>query len=590
MPSSFLPLIFVIATLFDPSRSFQFQTKLYRSKQNPLERFRGNSNTKVGSVFQDRIKSPKRKPHRSTRARRTSDSPFFIARFAEHDHELVRENGTDTILKTKDASLSIQDTDGEGAIEDNYKEDLTVDETNADDSLPFFADVESNNTALMQGYIEEMDHFSLERQEERGLNGTVTRRDVFRYGAILSGAVLITGLTFTTTDPSSKEKNAPFTSPTTAPSPKLVPVNITNVASKTNINVTASCEKMCVSIDSSNFTFNKVQRPKTPDWLPSFLKPKSTVVKKIPNSELLVAATAAGSVMEMVRTSLLYPLQTVKTRLQADRSVQFSGQESRQLPTLQEQMTTLGAMVREKIDDGDLYAGLSPTLLVAVPATGIYYGVRDVTKRLLFLTPLDSTWIAVGGALVGDVVSLCFRVPSDALRIRLQAQNDSTGDWLGDSLRSLPAIILTDLPYLSMKIILNKALIQGDLSVSEYALIAAFASIVAGFLTTPFDVARTRILLDKWSETSETTEIEDNDSGTEGPLSELETAHSISNPGDSVLRTMIRITKEGDGGIANLFSGWLERVLYLGIGRAWLEPIQLIGYIGIRDAVLLEWF
>jgi hypothetical protein len=30
--------------------------------------------------------------------------------------------------------------------------------------------------------------------------------------------------------------------------------------------------------------------------------------------------------------------------------------------------------------------------------------------------------------------------------------------------------------------------------------------------------------------------------------------------------------------------------LYLGIGRAWLEPIQLVGYIGIRDALLLEWF
>ena len=350
---------------------------------------------------------------------------------------------------------------------------------------------------------------------------------------------------------------------------------------------------MCVSIDSSNFTFNKVEKAKTPDWLPSFLAPKWKVVKKIPNSELLVAATAAGSVMEMVRTSILYPLQTVKTRIQAERNVRFTGQGPQRLPTLEEQITTLGATIREKIDDGDLYAGLSPTLLVSVPATGIYYGVRDVTKRLLFLTPLDSTWIAVAGALVGDVVSLCFRVPSDALRVRLQAQNDSAGDWLGDSLRSLPAIILTDLPYLSMKIILNKSLIQGDLSVSEYALLAAFASVVAGFLTTPFDVARTRILLDKWSDPPETTGDEDGEdleSSDQELRPQSENEPAIANPGDSVLRTMIQITKEGDGGIANLFSGWLERVLYLGIGRAWLEPIQLIGYIGIRDAVLLEWF
>ena len=60
--------------------------------------------------------------------------------------------------------------------------------------------------------------------------------------------------------------------------------------------------------------------------------------------------------------------------------------------------------------------------------------------------------------------------------------------------------------------------------------------------------------------------------------------------GEGLLKTMVRVTKEGDGGLANLFAGWFERVLYFGIGRAWLEPILLIQYIGIRDAVLLEWF
>jgi len=375
---------------------------------------------------------------------------------------------------------------------------------------------------------------------------------------------------------------------------------------------------MCVSIDSSNFTFNKVEKAKTPDWLPKFLAPKSQVVKKIPNSELLVAATVAGSLTEIFRTSLLYPLQTVKVRVQADKNIVDQGTSER--PSLSEQIKSLGSNVREKIDEGNLYAGISPTLLVSVPATGIYYGVRDVTKRLLYMTSLDSTWIAVGGALVGDVVSLSFRVPSDALAIRLQAQQQNTtmGDWLGDSFRLLPMVILTDLPYLISKIVLNKSLIQGDLSMSEYAILAAFASMVAGFLTTPFDVARTRILLNKWSDLP-TEEIVDEEifpmqahhhddgeiligdslensesmsqeitASSEGVATDITT--TTSNPGNSVIRTMIQITKEGDGGIENLFSGWLERIVYLGIGRAWLEPIQLIGYIGIRDAVLLEWF
>mmetsp|Transcript_33438 Transcript_33438/g.37364 ORF Transcript_33438/g.37364 Transcript_33438/m.37364 type:complete len:89 (+) Transcript_33438:1028-1294(+) len=51
-----------------------------------------------------------------------------------------------------------------------------------------------------------------------------------------------------------------------------------------------------------------------------FLTPSPQVVKKMSNNELLVAATVAGSIMEMGRTLLLYPLQTIKTRVQADKN------------------------------------------------------------------------------------------------------------------------------------------------------------------------------------------------------------------------------------------------------------------------------
>ena len=513
------------------------------------------------------------------------------------------------------SSSSISALEEDDTFTEGHNTNATTTTTKTlNESVPFFATYTTDSSTASSKTVDEATENNItERETEEEQFGAVTRRDVFRYSTVLASAVWITAVTFTQTDPSSKKPRASILpTPPVVQSPKLEPVNLTEVASQTNVNVTLNCEKMCVSIDSSNFTFNKVERAKTPDWLPSFLAPKSQVVKKIPNTELLVAATAAGSAMEIVRTGLLYPLQTVKVRLQADRNENIAHEQknSRERRSISEQLTTLGSNIQQKIDDGDLYAGISPTILVSVPATGIYYGVRDVTKRILFMTPLDSTWIAVGGALVGDVVSLCFRVPSETLSTRLQVQQNTTtmGDWLGDSFRRLPMVILTDLPYLISKIVLNKSLIQGSLSVSEYAIFAAFASVVAGFLTTPFDVARTRILLDKWSvaPSDEETENENLLQQTHGDLdsknilreptaesegiaiaSEKET---ISNPGDSVLKTMIQITKEGDGGIENLFSGWLERVVYLGIGRAWLEPIQLIGYIGIRDAVLLEWF
>jgi len=58
----------------------------------------------------------------------------------------------------------------------------------------------------------------------------------------------------------------------------------------------------------------------------------------------------------------------------------------------------------------------------------------------------------------------------------------------------------------------------------------------------------------------------------------------------SVLITMKKIAAEGDGGVQNLYAGWLERTAFLGIGRAWLDPLRVIGYLGIRDALLLKLF
>eukprot|EP00428_Durinskia_dybowskii_P068740 CAMPEP_0170412386 /NCGR_PEP_ID=MMETSP0117_2-20130122/30941_1 /TAXON_ID=400756 /ORGANISM="Durinskia baltica, Strain CSIRO CS-38" /LENGTH=160 /DNA_ID=CAMNT_0010670073 /DNA_START=37 /DNA_END=519 /DNA_ORIENTATION=- len=128
---------------------------------------------------------------------------------------------------------------------------------------------------------------------------------------------------------------------------------------------------------------------------------------------------------------------------------------------------------------------------------------------------------------------------------------------------------MTDLPYLLSKIFLGRQFIHGSLSIDRYAEYAIVSAVVAAILTTPFDVARTRILVDSDGDFT---------NGKDG------------GSGEGVLKTMISITKEGQGGIANLFAGWFERVLYLGIGRAWLEPIQIIAYVGMRDTILLGWF
>ena len=397
----------------------------------------------------------------------------------------------------------------------------------------------------------------------------------------------MTTSTTTTTKPATATITKPSSTATKSPAPKpattttkpatvapLEHVNFTKVAAETNINITLASPTGELTVDPKNFT--KIETSKVPDWVPSYLKPlvtpKPKAIKVFSNSELLVAATVAGSFTEMARTSLLYPIQTIKTRVQTD-----VHNRTLQPRPFDEQLVSLGNNIKRHVNDGNLYAGITPSLLVSVPATGVYYGIRDVTKRMLSMTVIGDVAIALSAALVADVVSLCFRAPGDALALRLQAkgvfsweaQDEDVGDWFGDSLKRLPMIIVTDLPYLLSKIFLNKAFIHGSVSIDRYVEYAFVAAVVAAFLTTPFDVARTRILIDS-----------------DGDFSNGQDGGS----GEGVLKTMQDIMREGDGGIQNLFAGWLERVLYYGIGRAWLEPIQIIGYVGIRDAVLLEWF
>jgi uncharacterized membrane protein YvlD (DUF360 family) len=104
---------------------------------------------------------------------------------------------------------------------------------------------------------------------------------------------------------------------------------------------------------------------------------------------------------------------------------------------------------------------------------------------MLSMTFMDDVATALSSAVVAGVVSLCFRAAVDALTL-----------CLANSLKRLSMIIVTDLPYLLSQVFLDKSFIHGSVSIDRYGEYAFLTAVVAAFLTTPFDVAQTRILVD----------------------------------------------------------------------------------------------
>ena len=470
---------------------------------------------------------------------------------------------------------------------------------------------------------------SAQKLRPRSSTAVVSRREWFQRAAVvaLGGAVIGGSITRDENKkkrPSTLPKQQSMT-PTTgalpqpphSPSKKstkhLKPLNMTEIAKETQVHVSVESLTGLVSIDTT--TFQKKQALRLPDWFPSSLVPPPRVIKDIPDSELLIAAIVAGSTMDMIRTSLLYPILTLKNRIQNDIKTNKYPPARNSWLYLARRLKLVELNAQRHFQEGKLYRGIVPSLLKSAPATGVYYGARDVMKRALhssFLpVHLSSVQISVVAALVADVLSLMVKTPADTLATRLQVAavvqdpplptpatdgsdggggldsdgnggdvpgrsnlaapvQPQVGSWFTDSLERLPAIVLTDLPYLLSRIAINQSLLNGNsIDIGRYEVMAVSTALVCAFLTTPFDVARTRILVDS-----------DNDptNGIDG------------GSGEGLIPTFERIMQEGEGGIRNLFAGWLERTLYLGIGRAWIEPFQIVGYMVLRDIILLEWF
>ena len=384
-------------------------------------------------------------------------------------------------------------------------------------------------------------------------------------------------------------------------------------------NVTEALEKNKVVVRRKDLLTEVVVDPKTGDELreiqlpagyPKSLRPPRVVERRVSEAELALAAVVAGGTTEIARVAALHPLATLKSRAQAR-----PGTGPLDL------IDADGNGIIEPREVKDLYAGLVPSVsaaararsascfwgrvdgvpLRAVEATprrwrtaprrrgdvdgvapqtiksnrsvpraaaaATYYAAREVSRRVLAPLAPPPLALALLSASAASAAALVVRAPADVLATRAQVRRrgeevaTTTAEAAAVGFRRWPTLFAAELPYSLLRILGLAALdattpTKGGVLDATARTVAV--AVVAALLTTPLDVARTRVL--------------------------LRTAPGAAESGPPALAaTLAEVAAEG-----SLFSGAALRVAYTGVVVAAFIPLRTLFYVGLRDWIILD--
>lgn len=263
-----------------------------------------------------------------------------------------------------------------------------------------------------------------------------------------------------------------------------------------------------------------------------------TSERPLPPNAIFRLALLSGAVAGFTVDAVLFPLDTLKTRLQV----------------LSKTAKSPAALF------SGLYSGFGPAVIASAPAAAAFFGVYDYCKRRLAdrfpkQSQLYAPFFHVLAASAGDIASSTLRVPFEVVKQRLQSgiyTNTSaavSNIWKAEGIRGFftgySSLIIRELPfdaiqfplYEFFKTALSKRC-KRPLHTWETSVCGSLAGGVAATLTTPLDVVKTRLM-----------------------------TQSTASPKYLGLVDGIR-TIAREEGVSTLMSGVVPRVLWISLGGA----------------------
>ncbi|SCV04282.1 LANO_0G09252g1_1 [Lachancea nothofagi CBS 11611] len=231
----------------------------------------------------------------------------------------------------------------------------------------------------------------------------------------------------------------------------------------------------------------------------------------------IIHCVLAGGIGGAIGDSVMHSLDTVKTRQQGAPNV----------VKYKHMLSAYRALFLEEGVRRGLYSGYSAALMGSLPSAAIFFGTYEFLKRKMIDDwAINDTVSHLTAGLGGDLVSSFVYVPSEVLKTRLQLQGRFNNPHFhsGYNYRNLKDAVVTigrtegwrtlffgykatlsrDLPFSAFQFAFYEKFRQWafkleqksqnqDLSVLSELLTGAAAGGLAGTLTTPLDVIKTRI-------------------------------------------------------------------------------------------------
>ncbi|KAF5177254.1 Calcium-binding mitochondrial carrier protein [Thalictrum thalictroides] len=216
---------------------------------------------------------------------------------------------------------------------------------------------------------------------------------------------------------------------------------------------------------------------------------------EIPAGSVLKSALAGG-LASALSTSLLHPVDTIKTRLQAS-TLSF--------PELVSKLPQIGVQ--------GLYRGSIPAILGQFSSHGLRTGIFEASRLVLinFAPTLSAIQVQSISSFCSTVLGTAVRIPCEVLKQRLQAGIfDNVGeaivgtlrqDGLKGFFRGTGATLCREVPFyvagMGLYAESKKAvqhLLNRELEPWETIVVGALSGGLAAVVTTPFDVMKTRMM------------------------------------------------------------------------------------------------